>query len=185
MLRINVISHVRPTVTLAVNLFFDQTNGKMASKHSQMLQFILFSNLTWEGHVLLFCAGTWCAAPVKTSVERRVRPTDENCAVPKLLLAVGFSLWLRHIVHLHSEGGSWGRLVSVYRQFYLCLGVGRYGRQVHVPHLLREVQLHHLLLDHQALFNVPPLVLELYDGLGVPVERRHRRAHAGAKGAPR
>lgn len=134
--------------------------------------------------VLLFSIDTRCAAPDETSLVAEVKPTDEDPA-SDTSSAVGLSLWLRHIVHLHCVGRPRGRLVSVDRQLQLRLGIGGYGRQVHVPHLLREVQLDHLLLDHQALFDVPPLVLELYDGLGVPVERRHRRAHAGAKRAPR
>lgn len=60
----------------------------------------------------------------------------------------------------------------------------RHSRQVHVPHLLLQVHLQQLLLDPQLLLNVPPLVLELYDGLGVPVQCCHRRSHAGGEGAP-
>jgi len=56
------------------------------------------------------------------------------------------------------------------------------GGPVHVPH---PVLLHQRLRHHQALGDVPPLVFKLHDGLGVPVERRHRGAHAGAEGAPR
>lgn len=92
------------------------------------------------------------------------------------------SMWFRH---LHQVGVPRRGLVAVHRQFRPGLDVHGDGGEVHVPHLVGEVLLHHLLLDQQALGDVPPLVLELHDSLGVPVERRHRRAHTGAERAPR
>lgn len=66
--------------------------------------------------VLLFCIDARCAAPDKTSLVAEVKPTEEN-SVSDTSLAVGLSLWLRHIVHLHCVGRPRGRLVSVERQF--------------------------------------------------------------------
>lgn len=84
-------------------------------------------------------------------------------------LAVFLSLWVRQVIEVQEDGGV-GEFAAVGRQVQQLLGSARHRADVHVPHLLRRVQLQQLLLDLQVLLNVPALVLELQDGFGVTVD---------------
>lgn len=99
-------------------------------------------------------------------------------------LAVLLSLRVGQVVEVQEDGGV-GELAAVGRQVQQLLGGARHRADVHVPHLLRRVQLQQLLLDLQVLLNVPALVLELQDGFGVAVDGGDRGRHAGCEGAPR
>lgn len=84
-------------------------------------------------------------------------------------LAVLLSLRVGQVVEVQENGGV-GELATVGRQVQELLCGARHRADVHVPHLLRRVQLEQLLLDLQVLLNVPALVLELQDGFGVAVD---------------
>lgn len=98
-------------------------------------------------------------------------------------LAVLLSLWVGQVVEVQEEGGV-GELAAVGRQVQQLLGGARHRADVHVPHLLRRVQLQQLLLDLQVLLDVSALVLELQDGFSVAVDGGDRGRHAGGEGAP-
>lgn len=99
-------------------------------------------------------------------------------------LAVLFSLWVGQVIEVQEDGGV-GELAAVGRQVQQLLRGAWHRADVHVPHLLRRVQLQQLLFDLQVLLNVPALVLELQDGFGVAVDGGHRGRHAGSERAPR
>lgn len=98
-------------------------------------------------------------------------------------LAVLLSLWVGQVVEVQEDGGV-GKLAAVGGEIQQLLGGARHRADVHVPHLLRGVQLQQLLLDLQVLLYVPALVLELQDGFGVAVDGGDRGRHAGSEGAP-
>lgn len=98
-------------------------------------------------------------------------------------LAVLLSLRVGQVVEVQENGGV-GELATIGRQVQELLCGARHRANVHVPHLLRRVQLEQLLLDLQVLLNVPALVFELQDGFGVAVDGGDWRHHAGCEGAP-
>lgn len=100
------------------------------------------------------------------------------------LLAVLLSLWIWQVVEVQ-EDGRVGELAAVRRQVQQLFGGARHRADVHVPHLLWGVQLQQLLFDLQILLNVPALVLELQDGLGVAIDGGDWGRHAGRERAPR
>lgn len=99
-------------------------------------------------------------------------------------LAVLFSLWVRQVIEVQEDGGV-GEFAAIRWQIQQFLGPVWHRADVHVPYLLRRVQLQQLLLDLQVLLNVPPLMLELQDGFGVAVDGGDWGRHAGCEGAPR
>lgn len=100
-------------------------------------------------------------------------------------LAVLLSLRLGQVVEVQEDGGIGELAVVCRRQVQQLLGGARHRADVHVPHLLRRVQLQQLLLDLEVLLDVPALVLELQDGFGVAVDGGDGGRHAGCEGAPR
>lgn len=89
--------------------------------------------------------------------------------LPKCLpLAVLLSLGARQVVEVQEDGGV-GELAAVGGEVQQLLSSAGHRADVHVPHLLRRVQVQQLLLDLQVLLYVPALVLELQDGFGVAV----------------
>lgn len=115
----------------------------------------------------------------------RVRPVESERSAPRraVPLAVLLALRVGQVVEVQEDGGV-GEFAAVGRQIQQLLGGARHRADVHVPHLLRRVQLQQLLLDLQVLLYVPALVLELQDGLGVAVDGGDRGGHAGGEGAP-
>lgn len=97
--------------------------------------------------------------------------------------AVLLSLWVGQVIEVQ-EDRSVGEFAAVGRQVQQLLGRAGNRADVHVPHLLRRVQLQQLLLDLQVLLDVPALVLELQDGFGVAVDGSDRGCHAGREGTP-
>lgn len=97
--------------------------------------------------------------------------------------AVFLALWDGQVIEVQEDGGV-GKFAPVGRQVQQLLGGARDRADVHVPDLLRRVQLQQLLLDLQVLLNVPALVLELQDGFGVAVDGGDRGRHAGCEGSP-
>ena len=85
------------------------------------------------------------------------------------LLAVLLSLWVGQVVEVQEDGGV-GELAAIGRQVQQLLGRAGDRADVHVPNLLRRVQLQKLLLDLQVLLNVSAFVLELQDSFGVAVD---------------
>lgn len=104
--------------------------------------------------------------------------------LPAARLAVLLSLWIWQVVEVQENGGV-GKLAAVCRQVQQLFGGARHWADVHVPHLLRRVQLQQLLFDLQVLLNVPAFVLELQDGFGVAVDGGDWGRHASCEGAPR
>lgn len=100
-----------------------------------------------------------------------------------LPLAVLLPLRVRQVIEVHKEGGV-GEFATIRWEVQKFLGSAGHRTDVHVPHLLRRVQLQQLLLDLQVLLNISALVFELQDGFGVAVYGGDWGDHTGCKGAP-
>lgn len=87
-------------------------------------------------------------------------------------LAVLLALGVGQVIEVQEHGGV-GQFASIGGQVQQLLGGAGHRADVHVPDLLRRVQLQQLLLDLQVLLDVPALMLELQDGLGVAVDGGH------------
>lgn len=98
-------------------------------------------------------------------------------------LAVLLPLRVRQVIEVQEEGGV-GEFATIRWEVQKFLGSAGHRTDVHVPHLLRRVQLQQLLLDLQVLLNISALVFELQDGFSVAIYGGDWGNHTGCEGAP-